>query len=538
MPFFTRLAAFFCSLASPRALKTAALFITASLGHQRTTTDPVIAVSATTTSADIDKAVITLRHPRPQVPKPRLGRAMILPTFCLIIMMGAVTAGTLYGGHLQQAAGSAYSEDISDGARGPMVGAAANKLSAVADEEEPDIEEMSYRGEPKEAANPYPNPIVVPPLQGYKYDIALSTGYRSLYGATFASCLVGLMASGAMLHARALHLLLSDAKLLNMSLLHNLAHMGTNVRMHPDMSPFFGVYPPRLLRVPDLLPGGQYGSTPASNPAHRQLAADAGLGPGPGPGAGATGSAVALGGSDLPSVFLEDDVWPVDDFPRKMHLVASLAAVRTGGLPFVIKLYLHSGTYGYPAVIRAEHAKTCNVTVTQFPIPEHPEGNSDFKPAFKGAVEGGPGAVLVTAFPRSSGSSGDAGNSTDTGGSTGSGDGDPSLSGYRPIPRIYKWGAQGLYFSDGLTRRRLADCYLHYTARSFEKQRRYKDWPLKMCLADLNINVYDSGRSLVQHIGAASSLFGDASTNSRYHRACSFPFLEKLPSEDEQSDWH
>ncbi|EFJ49662.1 hypothetical protein VOLCADRAFT_89614 [Volvox carteri f. nagariensis] len=491
MPFSTRLAAFFCSLASPRALKTAALFITASLGHQRTTSGPVISVIAT--SADIAKAVITLRQSRPQVPKPRLGRAMILPTFCLIIMMGAVTADItdtkLYGDHPRWLA-----ENAADGARGPMVGAAANTISAVAGEEESDIEEMSYRGEPKEVAKPYPNPIVVPPLQSYKYDIALSTGYRSLYGATFASCLVGLMASGAMLHARALHLLLSDAKLLNMSLLHNLAHMGTNVR----------------------------------------LAADAG----PGPGAGATGSAVALGGSDLPSVFLEDDVWPVDDFPRKMHLVATRAAVRTGGLPFVIKLYLHSGKWGFPAAIREEHTKTCNVTVTQFPIPEHPDGNSDFKPAFKGAVEGGPGAVLVTAFPRSSGSNGDAGNSTDTRSSIGNAGGDPMLRGYRAKPRTYKWGAQGLYFSDGLTRRRLADCYLHYTARSFEKQRRYKDWPLKMCLGHLKIGMFSSGRSLVQHIGAASSLFGDISKNAKYHRACSFPFVEKLPSEDERTDWY
>lgn len=51
------------------------------------------------------------------------------------------------------------------------------------------------------------------------------------------------------------------------------------------------------------------------------------------------------------------------------------------------------------------------------------------------------------------------------------------------------------------------------------------------------VTVFDSGRSLLQHVGAASSLFGGAADNGRYHRACSFPFLEKLPAEDEPGDW-
>ncbi|KXZ49287.1 hypothetical protein GPECTOR_22g881 [Gonium pectorale] len=111
------------------------------------------------------------------------------------------------------------------------------------------------------------------------------------------------------------------------------------------------------------------------------------------------------------------------------------------------------------------------------------------------------------------------------------------LSGYQARPRTYKWGAQGLYFSDGATRRALADCYRNYTARSYERQHRYKDWPLKVCLGQLGVAVFDSGRSLVQHIGASSSLFGGAGDNSRFHRACSFPFVERLPAEDGREDW-
>lgn len=122
-----------------------------------------------------------------------------------------------------------------------------------------------------------PMVVVVPPYEQFRYDIAMSTGsrwaaptlltvrtgacpvtfetdrnareqpctapeplchqrrpdvHRPQYGATFSTCLVGLMASGAMGAARRLHLLLSDGSLLaRHSLLYNLAHMPTAVRL-------------------------------------------------------------------------------------------------------------------------------------------------------------------------------------------------------------------------------------------------------------------------------------------------------------------
>lgn len=158
-----------------------------------------------------------------------------------------------------------------------------------------------------------------------------------------------------------------------------------------------------------------------------------------------------------------------------MHKVATHAAYRAGGRPYVIKLYLHSGKYGHPQVIRALHAETCNVTATTFPTSRQNQAlvadavDGEIRAEFICAAEGGPGAMLVTAFPRNLGGNSTIGNSSM----------DTNMQGYKAKPRTYKWGAQGLYFSDGLTRRRLADCYLLYTTKIFEKQRRLKVWYLE-----------------------------------------------------------
>eukprot|EP00198_Chlamydomonas_reinhardtii_P004158 XP_001693494.1 predicted protein [Chlamydomonas reinhardtii] len=360
-----------------------------------------------------------------------------------------------------------------------------------------------------------PMVVVVPPYEQFRYDIAMSTGSRPQYGATFSTCLVGLMASGAMGAARRLHLLLSDGSLLaRHSLLYNLAHMPTAVRLSlydmeggsrsmrarnvfyqlswlggwgvagwvagllltPDLpAPSGPATPPTLTTVADAATavvkdrtrssGSSTTSTTstsnqvkgpvaATEPAGRRRgeerllqAAEAGVNPVDGDrdigGGGGGGDDSDPHLSNLPTLLLEDDVWPVDDFPRKLHDVVAQAARRTRGGPFAIKL----------------------------------------------------------------------------------------------------WGAQGLYLSDGRLRRRLAACFLQYTDQKYERQRRYKEsqphqpHQQQPPRAFPRVTVFDSGRSLLQHVGAASSLFGGAADNGRYHRACSFPFLEKLPAEDEPGDW-
>jgi hypothetical protein len=45
-------------------------------------------------------------------------------------------------------------------------------------------------------------------------------------------------------------------------------------------------------------------------------------------------------------------------------------------------------------------------------------------------------------------------------------------------------------------------------------------------------------RSLVQHIGASSSIFGAGHNNRKFHRAERFPFFEKYVIDDRQVDWY
>ncbi|GLI61990.1 hypothetical protein VaNZ11_004559, partial [Volvox africanus] len=336
--------------------------------------------------------------------KTRPARAFIthVLTFCLGVILGYSIIFHLYSAHRWQSLSSdqvaasaaavsasvmAVSASAADTAASTASARAAATLHAsaqiLAKMQLPELHGQSSSTTTASAgvaARPA-HTVISPALHDFVYDIAMSSGHRPLFGATFGSCLVGLMASGAMLHARALHLLLSDAKLLNFSLVHNLAHMGTNVRVSLyDMAGASTSMRARntfyqLLRVPDLMPGSPSGQT-------RSVAAE---------------SAVALAGSDLPTVLLEDDVWLVDDFPRKLHRIASLAAERAVGSSFVIKIYIHSGRYGRPKKIRALHAKACNVSATRFPI-FHQRGA---QAASKSATEGGPGPTVVTAFPLS-----------------------------------------------------------------------------------------------------------------------------------------
>lgn len=43
--------------------------------------------------------------------------------------------------------------------------------------------------------------------------------------------------------------------------------------------------------------------------------------------------------------------------------------------------------------------------------------------------------------------------------------------------------------------------------------------------------------SLVDHLGISSSLFGDGSDNTRFHRAFAFPFKAELPDDDVDGTW-
>jgi hypothetical protein len=45
-------------------------------------------------------------------------------------------------------------------------------------------------------------------------------------------------------------------------------------------------------------------------------------------------------------------------------------------------------------------------------------------------------------------------------------------------------------------------------------------------------------RSLVQHIGASSCIFGAGNANLKFHRADTFPFLEKYVTDELQADWY
>ncbi|KAG2500617.1 hypothetical protein HYH03_001384 [Edaphochlamys debaryana] len=440
-------------------------------------------------------------------------------------------------------------------------------------------------------------PVQVPPYGQFSYDVALSSGFRSQYGATFASTLAGLLASGCLAPpggpAR-LHLLLSDARLLNVSLVHNLAHMASRVRVSVyDMQGASASMRARntfyqLLHSPDFVPGkapaapDATNSTPTSGskarrkgPQQAQIQAQAQAqslspevsDPG-GMGMRPLGRvAVPTGSSQLPALLLEDDVWLADDFPRKMHHVARDAARRSGNRPFVIKLYINSGKPLPVADVRAQ-AAACNASRTAWRLgprpyspgagpgpgaavlllPDDPPGGSGAAAGAAATGEGegagrgvdgqtsgqAPGRAVGAAAAGAGASDGGAGKGETDGGGGGE---DPALRGYRAKPRAYRWGAQGLYLSDGRLRRRLAECFYQYTQKKYERQRRYKDWPLKMCLEDMGVAAYDSGASLVQHIGASSSLFGAAAANSRYHRACAFPFVEKVPAQDAREDW-
>ena len=188
----------------------------------------------------------------------------------------------------------------------------------------------------------------------------------------------------------------------------------------------------------------------------------------------------ARGPSQLPSLIVEDDVWLVDGFGDKMLQVVRSAERQARGRPFFISMYRPEWSSGNPLDVRARHQK-------ESPLP--PEGSPE-RP-------------------------------------------------YHAELRPYSSCTQALYFSDGALRRRLAAYFQNHLATSPPGP--LQDIPIheflnKSSMAADVVQFYPD-RSLVQHTGASSAIFGGGRANRRFHRAIDFPFLEKYVVEDSAGDW-
>ncbi|KAG2491142.1 hypothetical protein HYH03_010584 [Edaphochlamys debaryana] len=362
--------------------------------------------------------------------------------------------------------------------------------------------------------------FLIPPYEQFTYEVALSSGYRSHFGATFASTLVSILASGAMAPPGGpahMHLLFNDARLMQLSLVYNLVHMSSRVHASVyDLQDVSGSMRARnafyqLLRAPDFVPG----PPPAASKTEAAAKAKPSTQPHNGERVTTLGRvARPKGASNLPILFLEDDIWLVDDLPKKLHHVAKDAASKSGNRPFIIALYIPTRT-GRPVATVLNATAGCNVPHTEVRLGPKPYG--------PGSEEGPGTAVMMLPSDDPPPAEGRK---------------DASLVGYSAKRAHYYWGAQGLYVSDGRLRRRLADCYYQYTAQKWERGRlHFKDWALSICLEDLGVAAFTSGSSLVQHTGVSSSLFGAAETNTNFHRTCAFTFRERVPADDARDDW-
>jgi hypothetical protein len=184
-----------------------------------------------------------------------------------------------------------------------------------------------------------------------------------------------------------------------------------------------------------------------------------------------------LRSSQLPSLIIEDDIWLVDGFGARMLDVVRSAERQAQGQPFFISFYRPEWSSGNPLDIRAKHQK-------------------EFPPQAAAAAAKAP---------------------------------------YVAEKRPYSSCTQALYFSSGALRRQLAQYYQHHILTS--PDRPLQDIPIHEFLNKAGILQFYPDKSLVQHTGASSAIFGGGTSNKRFHRAVDFPFVEKYVVEDGAPDW-
>lgn len=116
---------------------------------------------------------------------------------------------------------------------------------------------------------------------------------------------------------------------------------------------------------------------------------------------------------------------------------------------------------------------------------------------------------------------------------------DRGVDATRVLPDRWIYGTQALlfspsvvpglraFFADALQNKELPHLqpgmWQDYVARAFTKM--------------FSIPTYTTEPSLVEHVGAASSLFGNQAHNAKFHRANSFPFKAELPGDDVDGTW-
>jgi hypothetical protein len=104
--------------------------------------------------------------------------------------------------------------------------------------------------------------------------------------------------------------------------------------------------------------------------------------------------------------------------------------------------------------------------------------------------------------------------------------------------RAWRYGfgccTQGVFFSDGALRRRVAG-----TLKQRLEMPALSDLLLKAVLEADEVLQFVPSATLLQHMGTSSALFSQdgKATNPRFHRALSFPFMERYVTDDDKALW-
>lgn len=104
---------------------------------------------------------------------------------------------------------------------------------------------------------------------------------------------------------------------------------------------------------------------------------------------------------------------------------------------------------------------------------------------------------------------------------------------YSAVQRGYLWGTQAVWFSSGALRRDCAQFYSTYLGSDQGLQ----DIPLSRWANSKRPLQFYPDRSLVQHTGSSSTIWGAGRGNKKFHRANTFPFFEKWVTDDTTEDW-
>jgi hypothetical protein len=184
------------------------------------------------------------------------------------------------------------------------------------------------------------------------------------------------------------------------------------------------------------------------------------------------------GRSDLPSIVIEDDVWFTDNFPARLTEVVHSAMAQSWGKPFFVSLYaVDSLNINTPDKVRAKH-----------------DASQQQASGHKAAA---PGAMTAQRIG-------------------------------------FGCCTQAVLFSNGDLRRQVGANFKRDLGASM-----LSDMVLRNALIEHNIPQYYPSSTLVQHTGTSSALFNEPGTlvNPRFHRAPSFPFVERYVTDDDRSLW-